>query len=237
MNINQLDHLWGLVWDRKIPFLLVFFIVFTLTYAVLYTIDFLPEPSKETEESINAVQTEDTAGVLVANQNISETSSADELLPNLDAEAGESLSGGVLPVQLTIPSLGTGVTVLNPTSRSIPDLDAALLNGVVRHPDSALPGGDGTIFILGHSSYLPVVQNPNFKAFNGIQNLAWGDKITLTGEDGTVFTYQVERVYRARASEVVVPIAGTGPRLTLATCNSFGSVDDRYIVEAALVAR
>jgi sortase (surface protein transpeptidase) len=45
----------------------------------------------------------------------------------------------------------------------------------------------------------------------------------------------VEKVYRASAQEVTVPIAGTGKMLTLATCNSFGTVDDRYIVEAKLI--
>jgi sortase (surface protein transpeptidase) len=32
-----------------------------------------------------------------------------------------------------------------------------------------------------------------------------------------------------------VPMEGTGPRLTLATCNSFGSKDDRFIVEAKAI--
>jgi sortase (surface protein transpeptidase) len=47
-----------------------------------------------------------------------------------------------------------------------------------------------------------------------------------------VYEYRVEKVYRARAQDVTVPIADTGNMQTLATCNSFGSVDDRYIVEA-----
>jgi LPXTG-site transpeptidase (sortase) family protein len=78
---------------------------------------------------------------------------------------------------------------------------------------------------------LPVVINKNFQAFNGIQDLQWGDTIELYA-DGAVFEYEVERVYRARAQDVTVPIAGKEKRLTLATCNSFGSTDDRYIVEA-----
>jgi len=50
-----------------------------------------------------------------------------------------------------------------------------------------------------------------------------------------VYEYRVEKVYRAEAKDVTVPIAGHGRTLTLATCNSFGSVDDRYIVEAKQV--
>ena len=47
--------------------------------------------------------------------------------------------------------------------------------------------------------------------------------------------YRVDRVYRAKADEVTVPIAGDVKRLVLATCNSFGKIDDRYIVESDLV--
>jgi len=138
------------------------------------------------------------------------------------------------PISITIPKLDKAVTVLNPQSRTIADLDAALLDGVVRHPDSATLNQEGNVFILGHSSYLPQVFNKNFQAFNGIQNLEWGDTIEVKTED-SVYSYRVEKVYRAKAQDVSVPIAGAGYRLTLATCNSFGSTDDRYIVEAKRV--
>ncbi len=102
---------------------------------------------------------------------------------------------------------------------------------MVRHPDSAHLAQDGNVFILGHSSYLPNVFNENFQAFNGIQNLEWGDTIEIRSEN-EVFTYRVEKVFQASAQDVTVPIAGDEKLLTIATCNSFGSADDRYIVEA-----
>ena len=60
-------------------------------------------------------------------------------------------------------------------------------------------------------------------------------KYIVFSEDN-VYEYRVEKVYRAKAQDLTVPIAGTGNRLTLATCNSFGSVDDRYIVEAKRIS-
>ena len=87
-----------------------------------------------------------------------------------------------LPVRMVIDSLGKVIPVLNPNSNKIADLDEALLKGAVRHPDSALIGEEGNIFILGHSSYLPQVRNKNFQAFNGIQELKWGDTIKLQSE-------------------------------------------------------
>ena len=109
-----------------------------------------------------------------------------------------------------------------------------MLSGAVRHPDSATLDQLGTVFILGHSSYLPSVRNKNFQAFNGIQDLKWGDTIKITATEGE-YVYRVDKVYRAKAQDITVPIAGSVKRLVLATCNSFGSVNDRYIVEADLV--
>jgi len=93
---------------------------------------------------------------------------------------------------------------------------------------------DGNVFILGHSSHLPNVFNKNFQAFNDIEKLEWGDVIEVSAS-GQVHVYQVDKVYKANAQDTTVPISGTGHRLTLATCNSFGSVDDRFIVEAKRV--
>jgi LPXTG-site transpeptidase (sortase) family protein len=209
------------IWERKYVFIGTFFLVFLFSYLALVAIDFVPEPKTESAP--------------IENTNIEE-----EALIEYTAEADFELPVGsinepLLPTTMYIKKFDRKITVLNPTSRSIPDLDAALLSGVVRHPDSADLAQDGNVFILGHSSYLPNVMNKSFQAFNGIQELQWGDVIELTA-NGYVMTYEVEKVYKARAQDVTVPIAGTGPRLTLATCNSFGSTDDRYIVEAKRVS-
>jgi len=209
-------------------FFSTFFVVFTLLYLLLMAFDFLPEPRNAASES---GVTDTTAGVT----SVSDTTAIEQpdVVGVVDAP-DENGNRVVLPLTLSIPKLNRSVTVLNPTSRAVVDLDAALLEGVVRHPDSATLTQDGNVFILGHSSYLPQVFNKNFQALNGIQDLEWGDKIELRAPDET-YVYRVEKVYRASAQEVTVPIAGTGKMLTLATCNSFGTVDDRYIVEAKLI--
>ena len=208
--------------ERQFSFIGVFFVVFFSTYLLLVAIDFIPEPAaKEIETNeINDTKTETHQGI--KQTAAAQTAIADEMSP-------------VLPEEIYIKKLDKTIEVLNPTSREVADLDAALLSGVVRHPDSAKLGQAGNVFILGHSSYLPAVLNPNFKAFNGIQDLAWGDEIEVISGD-TVFVYRVDRVYRAEAQELVVPIAGDENKLTLATCDSFGSVDDRFIVEATQIS-
>jgi LPXTG-site transpeptidase (sortase) family protein len=209
--------------SSKLAFLATFFLVFLLSYILLVAIDFIPEKKSltpATESSIiNKVEPE-----------IATSTAADD---------AKSLIVGnsevpILPTTIYIKKLDRKINVLNPASRTIDDLDTALLSGVVRHPDSAHLAQNGNVFILGHSSYLPNVINKNFQAFNGIQNLAWGDIIEVTASDH-IYVYEVEKVYKAKADNLTVPISGEGHRLTLATCNSFGSTDDRFIVEAKAI--
>lgn len=223
---GNMNTLLDRIWNRKMSFFGTFFVVFTLTYLFLVAIDFLPEPPSKDAETKETSIVENKEEVVSDN----DTSVEEEV----NTEEIQEVIYADLPVSISIAKLNKTIPVLNPESRSIADLDAALLDGVVRHPDSAYLNEEGNVFILGHSSYLPQVMNKNFQAFNGIQNLEWGDVIEVYS-DGTIYEYRVEKVYRAKATEVTVPIAGSGNKLTLATCNSFGSTDDRYIVEAERV--
>lgn len=199
------------IWNQKFIFLGLFFVVFLISYTILVVIDFVPEPKTEVEPAPATTVTEEMA-----------------FETDLPVAAVEE---PLLPTSIYIKKLDRTIPVLNPESRAVADLDAALLEGVVRHPDSAKLAQNGNVFILGHSSYLPTVLNENFMAFNDIQDLAWGDTIEITAGN-RVHVFEVEKVYKAQASELTVPIAGDSRRLTLATCNSFGSKDDRFIVEA-----
>ena len=225
MEVRSWSQLVDAILLRKVAFLVTFFITFLVSYSILAWLDFLPELVYK-EEVIEINQELD---------NLQDSTSTLVISGSNDSNQEPQAEVVVLPLTMTIEALDRKVAVLNPTSREITDLDTALLNGVVRHPDSATLNQVGTVFILGHSSYLPVVYNKNFQAFNGIQDLKWGDTITINSEEGE-YTYRVDKVYRAKASDVVVPIAGTEKRLVLATCNSFGSTDDRYIVEADLIS-
>jgi len=215
---NTLDMIMHRIWQRKIPFLLVFFFVVLATYAALVVIDFIPEPVDEDVAAVEAMVVEE----------------AIEPAEPIVAVVPEIIDP--LPVKIIFDDLDKEVDILNPASRTVSDLDNALLSGAVRHPDSADFEEDGNIFILGHSSYLPNILNKNFQAFNGIQNLTWGDTIRLQSGD-VEYVYIVEEVFEAAASDVVVPFTPGESRLTLATCNSFGSKDDRFIVEAHLLEK
>ncbi len=217
---NSFDDLYRQIRLRKGAFLIVFACIITVTYSFLYAIDFIPEPETPADD----VAEEDTSLI----QDEAESIDYDPHIIQTDIAVSE------LPKKIIFDSLNKEVSVSNPTSRVVADLDAALLSGAVRHPDSAVFSEDGNIFILAHSSYLPNVFNKNFQAFNGLQDLVWGDKIRLQSDD-MEYVYRVQEVYKARASDVFVPNTPGEARLTLATCNSFGSKDDRFIVEALLI--
>ena len=205
--------------EDKVVFFFVSMGIITITLGFFTMIDFLPE--KPRVESTPALSTVDPART---NENT---------LPSTK----EATSSEALPLKIIFDSLDKKeITVLNPTSNTVASLDEALLSGVVRHPDSADFVHTGTIFILGHSSYLPVVHNKNFQAFNGIQKLAWGDTIRLQSKD-MEYVYRIDKVYEAKASNAEVPLQYDTAKLVLATCNSFGTKDDRYIVEASLIMK
>jgi len=216
---QTVDRVYSEISRNKKPFFVVFFVIVLASYALLYTVDFIPEPVTQPVSQ----QEED-------NEVVEVTTIVQEEAVEVESLAARS----PLPTRIIFDRLDKKIAVLNPQSRDVSELDAALLSGVVRHPDSATLTEEGNVFILGHSSYLPNVFNKNFQAFNGIQDLQWGDIIRVQSEDSE-YVYRVQRVYEAKASEVVVPPTPGKAQLTLATCDSFGSKDDRFIVEAHLI--
>lgn len=181
--------------------------VFFITTAFLYMIDFVPE-----------------SRALAA--------------PHLDAaDAPEALVAiAELPTRITIPKIGVDTPIENPGSATIEALDEALLAGAVRYPGSALLGENAPVFLFGHQSYLPVVRNPAYKAFNDLQKLSQEDVITVYS-DTAAYEYTVTSVSLARAEDVLIPLTPGAKTLTLSTCNSFGDPGERYVVTATFTTR
>ena len=200
------------IWERLVPFFLVFAFVLVVSYGVLLLVDFVPE---------------DTSS--------SDTVSFSELVDVRTQSASVALADtAAYPERIVIEKLGTDTPVLNPASSAIAVLDAALLEGVVRHPDSATFLNEGNMVLFGHSSYLPTVHNKNFQAFNGIQKLMRGDTIRVYSGDRE-YVYRVEKIYETSVAASDIPLTNGRAELTLVTCNSFGAKDDRFVVEATLV--
>jgi len=217
---NSFNDLYRQIYMRKVAFFVIFFVAVLLSYTVLFVIDFIPEPIEEVPVDESAEQAKE-----VAVEEVEKVEEVKKVVATVNSPQ---------PRKIIFDTLDKEIVVNNPQSREIADLDASLLTGAVRHPDSANFEEDGNIFILAHSSYLPNVFNKSFQAFNGIQDLTWGDKIRLQSDD-MEYVYRVDAAYKAKATEVFVPETPGEAKLTLATCNSFGSKDDRFMVEATLI--
>ncbi|MEK7613505.1 MAG: sortase [Patescibacteria group bacterium] len=185
----------------SLRFLGIFFLMFFLTSVFLYGIDFVPEPKISVEK--NTKETKSTSQEVVI-----ET-----------------------PTRIVIKDIGVDTTIENPTSAVLEVLDAALLAGAVRYPGSALLGEDAPIFLFGHQSYLPVVKNKAFKAFNDLQKLESGDTIQVFS-DNAVYEYTVTSVSLVNADNALIPLEAGEKTLILSTCNSFGDPGERYVVTA-----
>ena len=138
------------------------------------------------------------------------------------------------PVRVIAESIGMDVSIENPDTTDIAVLDDALLRGAVRWPESAMLGSEGTVFLFGHSSYIPVVYNQAYKAFNQIQDLKTGETISVYSA-GTEHRYAVTGVRLADASEDVIELPQSGRQLILVTCDSFGRKTSRFVVTAEFV--
>lgn len=192
----------------KVSLFVITVLVFVATYGVLATFDLLPNSATtqvKAEEATGPVQ---MAGSTVASE---------------------------FPSKVLIPSIHLEVAVSNPTTAEPTVLDNELLKGAVRYPTSGLLGSEGSnVVIFAHSSYLPIVHNQAYKAFDGIQKLSVGEKIFVTGKDRT-YVYAVDSVNQADASKAGIPLSVEGNKLTLITCDSFSSKSGRFVVQATFV--
>ncbi len=143
---------------------------------------------------------------------------------------------GELPLNIKIPVIGVDAQVYNPATTSVEVLDNYLLKGAVRYPGSGLLGGDGNIFIFGHNTGIPIVNNQAFKTFNGIKNLKAGDLIQVFS-DKYEYDYKVTSLKMVGADKALVEFNTKSEMLTISTCNNFGAKSDRYVVESVFVSK
>ena len=198
---------------QSTAFAFTFVALFALSFTFLAGVDMLPEPLGSQSPSQKVLG-----------------SPSESAQPDRFAQASASPE---MPTRIVAKSIGLDKTVANPDATDVDTLDKALQGGTVRYPTSARLGEEGTVLIFGHSSYLPVVRNQNYKAFNGIQKLKEGETVSVYSAT-TEYRYAVSGVRLANATEDVIELPATGKFLTLVTCDSFGKKSDRFVVVAEL---
>lgn len=199
---------------HRTSFVFLFLFVFLATLDLLGQLGWVPNPVPAPHVSQVTLE----ASPLVATQEV----------------ATPSVPAAEFPQKVEIPAIDLSATIANPTTTDIEVLDAALLHGAVRYPTSAELGENGNVVLFGHSSYLPIVRNPAYKTFDGIQKLKPGDSITVYSSH-IAYVYSVKSVAKESANDGVIPLAVAGKELTLATCDSFTKKTDRFVVVADFV--
>lgn len=197
-------------------FIRVFAVLCVLLTSFLFAIDFVPELRVEAQQP--------TAAPASTTSMVSE----EYALPDVLEQS--------TPVRIRIAAIGVDTPVVTPQSTDIPVLDRALLSGAVLYPGSAEAGQKGNMLIFGHSSYLPVVKNKSFQAFNELGKLEKGERIEVLSETHR-YEYAVDSVTLVSADDTSIPLTTTEARLTLATCNAFGAKQERWVVTSHLVQK
>lgn len=214
--------------------------VFLVSVVFLFAIDFVPEQAPQASSSNKEIHVVAPASVTpqqtVQQSNNAplrqETSDPSVLGSEKTREVPErSVIRSTIPNRITIDTIGVDTPVLTPSSVDVAVLDRALLAGAVHYPESAYAGELGNMLVFGHSSYLPVVHNKAFQAFNELGKLKPGATVQVY-TDTDVFEYVVQEVRLARADEVVIEFGADAPMLTLATCNTFGAKQERWVAKA-----
>ena len=228
-------------------FLAVFFMVFFLVSSFLYIVDFVPEkPEADTTHGTEATKAfAELVDVNAIAQNPIEdvasevTHAAPAPLASATYQAvaqAITVYAGEVPLRIVAKDVGVDTLVSNPTSSDIASLDNALLKGAVRYPLSATLADSADMLLFGHQSYLPVVHNKAFKAFNDLQKLKEGAEITVYS-DSAVYTYRVRSVELVNSDDGKVALNQETRGLVLVTCNSLGAKEDRYIISADFTSR
>ncbi len=190
--------------ERPVMFTVVFFAFFILTLLFLAAVGATPDAPTPSTEP-------QTTNVAVTNSGTPEA-----------------------PVRIVASTIGLDIVVQDPTTTDITTLDADLLQGAVHYPTSADLGVNGTVLIFGHSSYLPILNDQEYRTFDGIQNLKEGDIVSVYSVT-TEYRYSVISVKVANATDDFIPLPSDGMYLTLVTCDSFASKSNRFIVMADFV--
>lgn len=137
---------------------------------------------------------------------------------------------------MTIKKINVEVPIIWSKSILESDLQEDLKNGIVRYPQTAVPGQAGNIVTTGHSSnYIWAAGNYNY-VFKNLNNLQTGDEIIITAAqaNGKILEYK----YSVSSKEVVSPddlkIFEETPKqiLTVLTCWPLDTDWKRLMIKA-----
>jgi LPXTG-site transpeptidase (sortase) family protein len=209
-NISFLD----LVWQFKVRLAVYILFISCVTFTGLYLFNAVPEELQVVDQNQNTAIAATTT--------------------HLNSEQEVVEMGGEVPTRIVIKKIGVDTIISNPKSANNDILNQYLLKGAVRYPGSGMLG-QGNVFLFGHSSSLPVINNQAYKAFNHLKDLNPQDLILVYSE-GKEYTYKVFSVTLVDSDKELVDLSTSKNMLTLSTCNVFGEKQERFVIEASFAS-
>lgn len=112
----------------------------------------------------------------------------------------------------------------------------ALLTGVAHHPDTALPGKFGNVFIFGHSSDYKWSKGKYKTIFATLPKIKIGAEIIVTDSQGIGYKYKVIQSLEVEATDISWLSQNNYQQklLTLQTSYPVGTAKRRWIVRAEM---
>ncbi|MFA7252590.1 MAG: sortase [Candidatus Paceibacterota bacterium] len=198
----------------QIKFLSYAIVIFLVLFTLLFLAGLVPESLKPQQEDSFRTLWDKTQAERINDQQ-----------KNNGVLVGEN------PTKIVIEKIGVNIAVINPNTTNVATLDSYLKQGAVRYPGSGTLGL-GNMFIFGHSAEAyGVINNPAYRAFDGLNKLQVGDTIKVFGTNQT-YIYRVTSVDLVNQDQALVEFNQNKNMLTLSTCNTFGAKEDRYVIEA-----
>jgi sortase A len=135
-----------------------------------------------------------------------------------------------LPDQIIIPRIGVNSPVIFNSNKE--KMLEDLKRGVLRYPESELPGEKGNIVLIGHSSGIPGDAGQYDNVFALLSELKKGDQVTLYFK-GNQFNYSIfdKNVIRSDFKDLKLDSSGDS-NLILITCWPLGTNFRRLAVLA-----
>ncbi len=132
--------------------------------------------------------------------------------------------------EVIVPKINVQIPVIYGAKTDEVSIQKALESGVVHYTNTALPGSNGNVAIVGHSSN-NILNKGNYKfAFVLLSKMDIGDTFYLQ-KDGVRYTYEVYDKKIVKPSEVSVLGSQDKPATaTLITCDPPGTSTNRLVV-------
>ncbi len=141
------------------------------------------------------------------------------------------------PNTVYIPSIQLEAPLVYTAATDEAGYQAALANGVVHFPETAMPGEFGNAYYFGHSSDFPTKPGHYKTVFALLPRVNVGEQIVVTDETGRAYTYEVIERHVIKPTDTQWLSQGdkTEKILTLQTSYPVGTAISRFIVRAKLV--